>query len=739
MTKTDPITLAVLRNRLMSINDEQGRIASRLSGSPVVYEAKDFNSALLTPQGDSLFIGIYMTRLSLCLSAAVKTVIQRFGDSVGFKDGDAWVTNDPWAGAVHMNDILMLAPIFHGETLVAWTGLAMHEVDVGGPNPGSFTVGTPDVYGEAPLLPPMKLIDSGKIRPDVEAMISRNSRTSALNALDIRARIAAINRTRQRISEVITEYGIDALMEAQHHVVSLTGASFARRLSMLPDGKWASQAFIDHDGNENRFYRIKLAMTKSGDKLRFDFTGTSPQARGAINCTRVGLDSGVFSAILPMLCYDIPWSPAGLAAYVEIISEEGTINNARHPAAVSMATVQATFATSHCTYAAIAKMIACSDLRDEIQANWAPAWHGMTMGGRHSDGRPFTAVLLDATGGSGARARRDGIDAGGLAGAPAMAIGNVETYEKENPILYVWRNIATDTGGHGRTRGGNGMSSLIVPHGVDGPIDLTALSHGVSQPESPGLFGGAPSSVQVRQVFRTAGLVERFATGGIPDGPADIAAQRIDTLPAKHRTMLQPGDALLTVCAGGAGYGDPLEREPAQVAEDTAADCISRRIAAEIYGVALATSDGSTSVDEVATAELRASIRAQRLAQSKPVSAIVRAVGDKLAPVHALIGEALKLVSLGGQRWLTCRRCDQPMSEADRDPKHGALWREVPMEAYSDWNRFGAQSEVCVREFCCPSCAHLIGVQVALKGDPILFDLQLSPEAGDPRLASAAE
>jgi hypothetical protein len=178
---------------------------------------------------------------------------------------------------------------------------------------------------------------------------------------------------------------------------------------------------------------------------------------------------------------------------------------------------------------------------------------------------------------------------------------------------------------------------------------------------------------------------------------------------------LQPGDAVLTVCAGGAGYGDPLEREPAQVAEDTAADCISRRIAAEIYGVALATFDGSTSVDEVATAGLRVSIRAQRLAQSKPVSAIVRAVGDKRAPVHALIGEALKLVSLGGQRWLTCRRCDQPMSEADRDPKHGALWREVPMEAYSDWNLFGAQSEVCVREFCCPSCAHLIGVQVAQK------------------------
>ena len=104
----DPITLEVLRHRLMMINDEQARVASLLSGSPVVYEAKDFNSALLTPEGDSLFIGIFMTRLSLCLNAAVKITIARFGATMGFKEGDAFVTNDPWAGAAHMNDILKI-------------------------------------------------------------------------------------------------------------------------------------------------------------------------------------------------------------------------------------------------------------------------------------------------------------------------------------------------------------------------------------------------------------------------------------------------------------------------------------------------------------------------------------------------------------------------------------------------------------------------------------------------------
>ena len=735
MTTIDPITLEVLRHRLMMINDEQGRVASRLSGSPVVYEAKDFNSALLTPAGESLFIGVYMTRLSLCLSAAVKTVIARFGASMGFKSGDAFVTNDPWAGAVHMNDILMFAPIFHGDTLVAWTGLAMHEVDVGGPNPGSFTVGTPDVFGEAPLLPPLKMIDAGEIRPDVEAMIIRNSRTSQLNGLDLRARIAAINRTRQRIAEVIAEYGLDTLMEAQRRIIALTGASFARRLRALPDGRWLTQGFIDHDGNENRFYRIKLAMTKAGERLTFDFTGTAPQARGAINCTRVGLESGVYSAILPLLCYDIPWSPAGLTPYVEIVSEEGTINNARHPAAVSMATVQATFATSHVSYAAISRMIACSPLGDEIQANWAPAWHGMTMAGKSAGGRPFTAVLLDATGGSGARGTKDGLDAGGLAGAPAMAIGNVETYEKENPILYVYRSLATDTGGHGLTRGGAGMQAMIVPHGNEGPIDLTALTHGVSQPESPGLFGGTPSSVQVRLVLRQTDLADRFARHEVPTREDGISSARVDVLAAKQRTLLDPADAVLTVCAGGAGYGDPLQRAPALVARDVAASRVSRRAANDVYGVVLA-DDVGLAVDEVATAQRRKAIRADRLAKSRPVSAVVRMAPDGQAVPRGHAGQAMRIVSWRGREWYTCKSCDHPLSELAEDPKTGALWREVPMAIYSDWNRFGAAEAVRVREFCCPSCAHLIAVQVALEDDPIMLDQFLAPSP-QPRSAAA--
>ncbi len=166
-------------------------------------------------------------------------------------------------------------------------------------------------------------------------------------------------------------------------------------------------------------------------------------------------------------------------------------------------------------------MLACSDLREEIQANWAPAWQGVTMAGHFADGRPFTAVLLDETGGSGARSWKDGIDAGGLPGTPAMAIANVEVYEKEHPILYVYRRQAPDTGGQGMHRGGVGTEGMLIPHRNQGPIDVTGVTHGASQPEAQGLYGGYPSSVQVKLMLRESDHKRQFAGGKVP-GSVDM-------------------------------------------------------------------------------------------------------------------------------------------------------------------------------------------------------------------------
>ena len=443
----DPITLEVLRHRLWMINDEQGKTATQISGSPVVYEAKDFNSSIMAPDGRSIFVGVYTTRISLCLETAVRWVIEHYGESLSFQDGDAFVTNDPWAGAAHQNDILMMAPVFWQDRLVMWTGIAMHEVDVGGPNPGSFTVGAQDVFGEGPLIPPVKLVEKGEMREDIERWLVRNTRTPELNALDLRAQLAAINRTKLRIAETIEEYGLETVLTVQEKILELAGEAFLRRIRQLPNGTWREEGFLDHDGNTDRAYRIALTLTKNDDRLTFDFRGTDEQAPGSVNCTKVGLESGVMSAILPMLCYDNTWSPGAFRTLIKIESEPGTINNALHPAGVSIGSIGATFATQHVAAGAIAKMLACSDLKEEVQANWCPGWQGMTLNGIRKGSGRFTAVLLDHGGGGGARGFKDGPNTAGSPGSPAQAIANVETYEKAYPVLYIYRKQSPDTGG----------------------------------------------------------------------------------------------------------------------------------------------------------------------------------------------------------------------------------------------------------------------------------------------------
>lgn len=729
----DPITLEVLRHRLWMINDEQGKVATQISGSPVVYEAKDFNCSLLTPEGDSLFVGVYTTRLSLCLNVAAKHIIAHLRENPGIRDGDAFITNDPWAGASHMNDFLILAPIFWEDETVAWSGIAMHEMDVGGPNPGSFTVGAKEVFGEAPVIPPVRLVEGGTIRRDIEEVVLRNSRTRELNALNIRARLAAINRTRERIHDVIREYGKETFLETQRRILDLVRRGFGRRLRELPDGTWREEGFLDHDGNRNRLYSICLEMTKEGERLVFDFTGTSPQAEGPVNCTRVGLEGGVFSAVLPALCYDMAWSPAALAGAIEIRAADGSINNARYPAAVSMATVAATFATQHVSSAAIAKMLACAGdprYQLEAQANWTPTWQGAIVAGLNHRGERFTGTLLDQAGGGGARSVRDGVDTGGVPGSPSMGIANVETYERQYAILYVYRKHGRDTGGAGRSRGGVGTEILMIPHNHSGPLDLTVLCHGASQPEPRGLFGGGPASVQVRLLLRQTNLAELFRSGVIPTSLDEIQSTLTEALEAKDRTVMEGGDALLTVAAGGAGYGDPLERPADRVHGDYLRGLVSEGTARNVYGAMIDAEKNA--LDPAGTEERRRALRALRLQEAKPADpTAVRPslAGSRGRKPLSVIGDCLAVVESEGELVYACSRCGSPYGPIGEDPKRYALMREVPITAWSEWNRYGLVGEIKTLEFYCPGCALMIGVQVRRKDDPPLRDISLRASA----------
>ena len=721
MSALDPVTFEVIRHRLWAINDDQAMIAARLSGSPVVYEALDFNAALMTADGRGLYCGIYIIHHAATIDVFVRHVLDDWpADEI--RDGDMFFSNDPWWGALHANDGILAAPIFHEGRIVAWSGIVMHDNDVGSPVPGSFAVGAADRFGEAPLFPAIKLVENFELRRDLERAYLRNHRTPELNALNLGARLASLKITRRRIHELIAEYGIEAFLTSQEEIVDYVERVVRRRLREIPDGTWFEQIYHDHDGINDAIYPMCCRLTKEGDRLVVDMAGTAKQAPGAINCARAAMEGAVLGVFLTFLCYDLPWAVEAGRRIVEIRSEEGTLNNATSPAGVSMASIMATLSTQDVTSNAFAKMLMASDAyRSEAQANWSPGINCPVMAGLDRHGDPFTSVFMDCCGGGGgARTFADGIDTGGILHSMSSTIPNVETTESRTPVLQVYRRERRDSAGHGRFRGGVGIEFGLVPHKNPVPIVSVTLASGVSQPEGHGLSGGGPAAVKSNVVYRGSNARELFAAGRVPTAAGDVEAERVDVLQAKDHTTLDGGDFLVTVVNGGGGFGDPLRREPAAVARDVEQGLVSAEIARSVYGVVLA--DGA--VDAAATATARDEVRATRLRDGRaPGAAGVPVEGGEVLHRVADTVEAVRLES--GEDVLRCTECRHRFGAYGEDHKRASSMRELPITATSELNALGRVDAFVLREFCCPGCGTAVAVDVQLREEAILDESSL--------------
>jgi N-methylhydantoinase B len=265
-----------------------------------------------------------------------------------------------------------------------------------------------------------------------------------------------------------------------------------------------------------------------------------------------------------------------------------------------------------------------------------------------------------------------------------------------------------------------------VPHKAQGPIDLTVLSHGASQPEARGLYGGYPASIQARLVLRGAAIAAELRRSRVPARLEDVEGATLEPLAAKQRTWLGADDALLVVCAGGGGYGDPLERDPARVALDVRRDLVSRAVAEAIYGVCLA--DGAAVVDAARTEQRREQLRAARLAEGRAAEWASPDSPSEPAAPGLRIADALEAVYTPAGWRYRCQRCGRDHGLVP-DPKVALAWREIPMTCLSAWNRFGLVDAIAVREFYCPTCALLCAVEVREQGDPPLLDTLLADAA----------
>ncbi len=726
--RLDPSTFEILRHRLWYINDEGALAIARLSGSPVATEVYDMNAGLMTASGDLVYIDTFICAQATTLASLVRHLRDEYAENPGFGPDDIFLCNDPYVSVCHQNCVQVAGPIFWEGRLVAWAGSSLHAIDVGGPTAGQVQLDAVDIHGEQPLIGPIKIVENGRVRKDVEHTYLQNSRLPELLGLDLRAKIAAVQIIRKRLLETFEEFGADTVLAAMDDVVDYTERRLRARLLELPDGTWRHRGYIELG---DRIYDCHVEMTKEGDHLTFDFSETADQAPAVINCAVHGLVGGVLAAVLVYLCWEIPWSPAGVSRVLTIKSRPGTVVHAVRPAGVSKSTTTGIWEARNLASITIGKMLAASDrYRTRAMAGWQGVKALEELFGVDPSGRPFGGPLLDGmAGGGGAMPHRDGIDTGGHTSSLRATIANVESYELRYPILYLYRRQTPDSGGPGKFRGGAGVSMMYTVNGVAEIPTKILHTFGVEQPESPGLAGGYPSTTNQFELLRDSNVRERFAAGTVPQGLEEFEGA-LEVFGAYASTSMREGDVYHVVSQGAGGYGDPLERDPERVVDDIERALVTPEWAERDYGVRLA-ADGT--VDEAATRARRDEIRAERRQAAE--AAGTAAMRDGRFERWDATTEGVRLAEaifydVRGEVPVHRCRCGRVLGPATESFKRQTAWARFPVQRIGpDVNRHdigGGRFEL--REFYCPACYARLDVEIARVDDPILDDARLSED-----------
>ncbi|RPH82127.1 MAG: hypothetical protein EHM88_10285, partial [Candidatus Rokuibacteriota bacterium] len=624
-------------------------------------------------------------------------------------------------------DVTLLTPVFHEGKLFCWITNVLHQYDVGGITPGSFCPNARDSFDEGILIPPVKIVERGELRRDIEGVYLRASRKPYLVALDLRAQIAGNNTAKKRILGLIQRYGADVVKGVMRKIIDNAEAAFLAKLARVPDGTWRERSYVEvaYVG-DRKTYQVLLTMRKQGDKLIFDNAGTADQV-GAINTTYSGWRGSLMTAINELLCWDQLYAIGGALRHIEFQPALGCFTSATHPASVSTAPVQAMEISLYPAYNTISKMLSCDpELKRDVMTIGGTSQFPLTVfRGIDQWGEKFGYLLLDPmVGAIGAFSFRDGIATGGQVRSPICRIGNVEHNEQSFPLLIIHRKENTDSGGAGKYRGGNSASVAFIPHGTT-HITQDTESSGAAIPTAPGLAGGYPANTNYYLFKRNTDILQRFTRRRMPNDIAEVEGQE-ELLQLRQIDIYQgPSDVYEVAFAAGAGYGDPLERDPEAVRKDVYLEDISLRAAREIFCVALVGEGEELRVDDAATAELRREALIERLGREPRPYA-----GPKLPGVRQ-ITEYLNLVERGGERWLACSRCGQPLGPASKSYKLHCHRVDRAIQAAStligEPQRF-IDEPVQFRQFCCPACGGLIENEVCRAADPLLWDIALAPE-----------
>lgn len=611
----DPVTYEVVRHSLWNNNLEAGETIENLAVSKITLETRDFNTAINLENGGFVYYGPYLQYFAGVLDWNIKWILENRSEDPGIEAGDMFLQNDPWVGSPHQPDVALLCPVFYEGELFCWVSNVMHQNDVGGTVPGSFCQNAPDIYSDPTPIPPIKIVEEGELRGDMVDYYARHSRQPEHLGLDLRAGIAGNNLAKRRVKELIESYGADTVKAVMHEVSNQSENAFVEKLRKIPDGEWRARSF--HESamtGDDHVYEIQVGLRKEGDRVIFDNHGTHENVEGAINFSLAGFRGCLLTMMNLLLTPEEMGAVGGLARRVTFDPEPQTLSCPDYGHALSPSGQYNTMLHLAAANRVIAQMMLSSDeeeLRRKALSTTHAQWSMCINEGTNQRGDYFVGPMLDQMiGTSAATPYQDGQFADGVPYVPEGIGPNVETYERDWPLLYLYRREHPNSGGSGFRRGGTGGKLAYIQH--KGGFVPGVYTH-ETQPKTLGVQGGGPASRMQLQFYRDANYEELFDRGELPDGLDDMEGE-VDYPPPKgFGTELGDNDVIEWAWMGAGGYGDPLDREPERVAQDVEAGHVTEAYARKEYGVVL---EGDGTVDEEATRRRREAIREERLAEA---------------------------------------------------------------------------------------------------------------------------
>lgn len=574
--KTDPILVAVIGNALDGITKEIGQTMLRTSRSPIFVEARDFATSIFSADVRLLAQTHYIPVIGGATVFAQQAITDAFGEDI--HEGDVFIHNDPYDGGSHLPDITITRPVFWNGELIFWALTKGHNADVGGGGVVGFNPGARDIWEEGVQIPPVKIVDRGKLREDVWKLLLAGVRLRTLVESVLNCQIGATAIGERRLLALLEKYGVETILAATDELLIASEKQVRAEITKIPDGTYTSSRMIDNDGiDKNSPKTISLKISVEGDEITFDYSASDPQAAGFINSPLANTVSSTHLALFGAIDSDIRYNH-GATLPVKVIAPEGTIVNPVSPAPVAACTVPTCETITESVWIALADAIP-----ELVHATWARWGTPATQGMNPRTGRPFADLHFLGKGGSGATQGFDGWDHL----APANTLGGLrapdpELHELDTPYLLEQYEFETDSAGAGQWRGGMGVRYRWKVLAND--IACATYGSGFLPETTPvGIGGGKGGITQTLSLYQSDGTAQKAETNSF--------------------YTLNEGNVMEMISSGGGGFGDPRLRPAELVAADVRDELVSFKVAREQYGVVV--EPETFNVNEEETLKLR--------------------------------------------------------------------------------------------------------------------------------------